>query len=160
MCATGHTLLLVGPPGAGKSMLAARLPGLLPDLTPSEALEVSMIHSVAGLLEGGRLVRRPPFREPHHGASQAALAGGGCEFYRLPGAYNNYLERPHRNLIDDSAALAHCGDRRCAGSTAIGSMVRVSRTIARLDDSYRILRRHVAEAAWLSPPRPVPHMAG
>ncbi len=75
--AGGHNLLLVGPPGAGKSMLAARLPGLLPDLLPSEALEVSMIHSVAGLLDGGRLLRRPPFREPHHGASQAALAGGG-----------------------------------------------------------------------------------
>ncbi len=75
--AGGHNLMLVGPPGAGKSMLAARLPGLLPDLTPAEALEVSMIHSVAGLLEGGRLVKRPPFREPHHGASQAALAGGG-----------------------------------------------------------------------------------
>jgi magnesium chelatase family protein len=70
-------MLLVGPPGAGKSMLAARLPGLLPDLTPAEALEVSMIHSVAGMLDGGRLVKRPPFREPHHGASQAALAGGG-----------------------------------------------------------------------------------
>jgi magnesium chelatase family protein len=75
--AGGHNLLLVGPPGAGKSMLAARLPGLLPDLLPLEALEVSMIHSVAGLLEGGRLLKRPPFREPHHGASQAALAGGG-----------------------------------------------------------------------------------
>jgi magnesium chelatase family protein len=75
--AGGHNLLLVGPPGAGKSMLASRLPGLLPDLLPSEALEVSMIHSVAGMLEGGRLLRRPPFREPHHGASQAALAGGG-----------------------------------------------------------------------------------
>jgi magnesium chelatase family protein len=75
--AGGHNLLLVGPPGAGKSMLAARLPGLLPDLLPAEALEVSMIHSVAGLLDGGRLLKRPPFREPHHGASQAALAGGG-----------------------------------------------------------------------------------
>jgi magnesium chelatase family protein len=75
--AGGHNLLLVGPPGAGKSMLAARLPGLLPDLLPTEALEVSMIHSVAGLLDGGRLLKRPPFREPHHGASQAALAGGG-----------------------------------------------------------------------------------
>jgi magnesium chelatase family protein len=58
-------------------MLAARLPGLLPDLTPAEALEVSMIHSVAGMLDQGRLVKRPPFREPHHSASQAALAGGG-----------------------------------------------------------------------------------
>ncbi len=75
--AGGHNLLLVGSPGAGKSMLAARLPGLLPNLAPREALEVSMIHSVAGLLDGGRLVMRPPFREPHHSASQAALTGGG-----------------------------------------------------------------------------------
>jgi magnesium chelatase family protein len=75
--AGGHNLLLIGPPGAGKSMLAARLPGLLPDLDPRSALEVSMIHSVAGMLDGGRLVMRPPFREPHHSASQAALSGGG-----------------------------------------------------------------------------------
>ena len=75
--AGGHNLLMVGAPGAGKSMLAMRLPGLLPDLTPAEALEVSMIHSVAGLLREGRLVVRPPFRDPHHSASQAALAGGG-----------------------------------------------------------------------------------
>ena len=75
--AGGHNLLLIGPPGSGKSMLAARLPGLLPDLLPMEALEVSMIHSVAGMLDGGRLVMRPPFREPHHSASQAALTGGG-----------------------------------------------------------------------------------
>jgi magnesium chelatase family protein len=75
--AGGHNMLLIGPPGAGKSMLAARLPGLLPDLEPRHALEVSMIHSVAGLLTGGRLVMRPPFREPHHSASQAALTGGG-----------------------------------------------------------------------------------
>jgi magnesium chelatase family protein len=75
--AGGHNLLLIGPPGAGKSMLAARLPGLLPDLTAAEALEVSMVHSVAGLLSGGRLIRRPPYREPHHSASQPALTGGG-----------------------------------------------------------------------------------
>ncbi len=75
--AGSHNLLMVGPPGSGKSMLAARLPGLLPDLGPREALEVSMIHSVAGMLDGGRLVMRPPFREPHHSASQAALTGGG-----------------------------------------------------------------------------------
>ena len=70
-------LLMVGPPGAGKSMLAARLPGLLPDLTPAEALEVSLVHSVAGMLQGGRLIRRPPFRDPHHSASVPALVGGG-----------------------------------------------------------------------------------
>src|SRR6185437_13283279 len=75
--AGAHNLLLIGPPGAGKSMLAARLPGLLPDLTPMEALEVSMVHSVAGMLEGGRLLMRPPYREPHHSASPAALTGGG-----------------------------------------------------------------------------------
>jgi len=75
--AGGHNLLMVGPPGAGKSMLAARLPSLLPDLPPAQALEVSMVHSVAGMLIGGQLVRRPPFREPHHTASQAALIGGG-----------------------------------------------------------------------------------
>ncbi len=75
--AGGHNLLLIGSPGSGKSMLAARLAGLLPDLTPQHALEVSMIHSVAGMLDGGRLVMRPPFREPHHSASQAALTGGG-----------------------------------------------------------------------------------
>jgi magnesium chelatase family protein len=68
---------MIGPPGGGKSMLAARLPALLPDLSPAEALEVSLVHSIAGLLQGGRLVTRPPFREPHHSASMPALVGGG-----------------------------------------------------------------------------------
>jgi magnesium chelatase family protein len=75
--AGAHNLLMVGPPGSGKSMLAARLPGLLPALAPAEALEVSMIHSVSGLLEDGRLLRRRPFRDPHHSASLPALVGGG-----------------------------------------------------------------------------------
>ncbi len=75
--AGGHNLMMIGPPGGGKSMLATRLPGLLPDLTPREALEVSMVHSVAGMLSEGRLITRPPFREPHHSASMAAITGGG-----------------------------------------------------------------------------------
>src|SRR5690606_15197543 len=75
--AGGHNLLMVGPPGAGKSMLAARLPGLLPPLMARELLDVSMIHSVAGLLERGTLSRARPFRAPHHGASMAAMVGGG-----------------------------------------------------------------------------------
>src|SRR5262245_51234930 len=75
--AGSHNLLMVGPPGAGKSMLAARLPTILPPLTPAELLEVSMIASVAGEIEGGALTNRRPFREPHHSASMPALVGGG-----------------------------------------------------------------------------------
>ncbi len=75
--AGGHNLLMVGPPGAGKSMLAQRLPGLLPPLDPAAALEVSMIHSVVGQLSGGRLIRNRPFRDPHHSASLPSLIGGG-----------------------------------------------------------------------------------
>jgi magnesium chelatase family protein len=68
---------MVGPPGSGKSMLAARLPSILPPLSAAELLEVSMIHSVAGQLSGGKLSDRRPFRTPHHSATMAALVGGG-----------------------------------------------------------------------------------
>ncbi|PHR91583.1 MAG: AAA family ATPase [Robiginitomaculum sp.] len=77
--AGGHNLLMVGPPGSGKSMLAARLPGLLPPLSAHELLETSMIHSIAGLLERGQLSRARPFRSPHHSASMAAMVGGGVK---------------------------------------------------------------------------------
>ena len=77
--AGGHNMLMSGPPGAGKSLLAACLPGILPPLEPSEALEVSMVASVAGELHGGRIVRRRPFRSPHHSASMPALVGGGLK---------------------------------------------------------------------------------
>ncbi len=72
-----HHLLLVGSPGSGKSMLAARIPGILPQLSPAEALETSMIHSLSGLLDEGGINRERPFREPHHTASMAAIVGGG-----------------------------------------------------------------------------------
>src|SRR6188768_2215656 len=75
--AGGHNLLMVGPPGAGKSMLAARLPSILPPLLPRELLEISMIASIAGELTDGRLTDRRPFRAPHHSASMAAMVGGG-----------------------------------------------------------------------------------
>jgi magnesium chelatase family protein len=75
--AGGHNLLMIGPPGAGKSMLAARLPGILPPLSPPELLEVSMIASVAGEIADGALTNRRPFRAPHHSASMPALVGGG-----------------------------------------------------------------------------------
>ena len=77
--AGAHNLLMVGPPGAGKSLLASCLPGILPELTAAEALEVSMVASVAGTLEGGRISRARPFRAPHHSASMAALTGGGLK---------------------------------------------------------------------------------
>jgi magnesium chelatase family protein len=86
---------MVGPPGAGKTMLAARLPGLLPELTEAEALEVTAVHSVAGTLDAASgLLRRPPFEDPHHTATVAALVGGGSGLPR-PGA----ASRAHRGVL-------------------------------------------------------------
>ncbi|HEY5514904.1 MAG TPA: ATP-binding protein, partial [Pengzhenrongella sp.] len=93
--AGGHHLLMVGPPGTGKTMLAARLPGLLPDLTESEAVEVTAVHSIAGTFDpGGGLMRRPPFEDPHHTATPAAVVGGGSGIPR-PGA----ASRAHRGVL-------------------------------------------------------------
>src|SRR3954453_13419752 len=75
--AGGHNMLMIGPPGAGKSMLASRLPGLLPPLDAREALEISIVQSLAGELRDGAISRRRPFRNPHHSASMASLVGGG-----------------------------------------------------------------------------------
>jgi len=77
--AGGHNVLFVGPPGAGKSMLASRLPGILPPLSAREMLDVAMIASIAGVLDGGALSPARPFRAPHHSASMAALVGGGIK---------------------------------------------------------------------------------
>lgn len=89
--AGGHNLLMVGPPGAGKSMLAARLPGILPPLSPAEAIEVAMVRSVAGALGDGTIDPARPFRDPHHSSSMPALIGGGSQ--AKPG----------------EVSLAHCG---------------------------------------------------
>jgi len=95
--AGGHHLLMNGPPGAGKTMLAARLPGLLPDLDEDAALEVTAVHSVAGTLRGRAgtaLITRPPYEDPHHTASVAAIVGGGSGIPR-PGA----VSRAHRGVL-------------------------------------------------------------
>jgi magnesium chelatase family protein len=89
--AGGHTLLMCGPPGSGKSLLASCLSGLLPNLTPEEALQVSMVASIAGELTDGMISQSRPFRSPHHSASMAALTGGGLKV--KPG----------------EVSLAHCG---------------------------------------------------
>jgi magnesium chelatase family protein len=93
--AGAHHLTMTGPPGVGKTMLAQRLPGLLPELSASESLEVTAIHSVAGLLSGATpLITRPPFVAPHHTSSVAALVGGGSGMAR-PGA----VSRAHRGVL-------------------------------------------------------------
>ncbi|UCR89207.1 YifB family Mg chelatase-like AAA ATPase [Mycetocola spongiae] len=98
--AGGHHLALVGPPGAGKSMLAARLPGLLPDLSVGDALEVAAVHSLAGITLGRVVSRRPPWEAPHHSATAAAIIGGGSGLIR-PGAAARAV---HGVLFLDEAA--------------------------------------------------------
>ncbi|ARO13623.1 magnesium chelatase family protein [Ketogulonicigenium robustum] len=122
--AGGHNLLMVGPPGAGKSLLASCLPGILPPLSPAEALDTAMVQSVAGLLQGGISLQRP-FRSPHHGASMPAIIGGGRR--ATPGevslAHNGVLfldELPEfqRTVLDSLRQPLETGEVWIARATA------------------------------------------
>lgn len=123
--AGGHNLLMIGPPGAGKSMLAARLPGLLPSLDAREALEVSMIQSLAGELKNGAIGRRRPFRAPHHSASMAALVGGGIRarpgevsLAHLGVLFLDELPEFQRNVLDSLRQPLETGETLVARANA------------------------------------------
>ena len=106
--AGGHHMLMIGPPGSGKSMMAKRMTSILPPITPEEALYTTMIYSIAGMLDETGLITKRPFREPHHSASIAALVGGGRKvkpgeiliFYNnssIPGSENGLQRRIRLN---------------------------------------------------------------
>ena len=138
--AGAHHLMLTGPPGVGKTMLAQRLPGLLPDLTDSEALEVTAVHSVAGLLSTRTpLVTRPPFIAPHHSSSVAALVGGGSGLAR-PGA----ISRAHRGVL----FLDECAEIRLSALEALRTPLE--------DGEVRLARVTRLGSSWCWRPTRVP----
>lgn len=140
--AGGHHAFLLGPPGSGKTMLAARLPGLLPDLAPEEALEVASVRSLAGLPLGAALELRPPFEQPHHTASAAALVGGGSGVIR-PGAAARashgvlFLdEAPNGKCTSPSEEVTHGPENSRAGATCQARSREAKRCLPRVSEDW------------------------
>jgi len=147
--AGGHNLLMVGPPGAGKSMLAARLPTILPPLTPAELLEVSMIASVAGEIAEGALTNRRPFRSPHHSASMPALVGGGLR--AKPGeislAHHGVLFLDEFPEFQPAVLDSLCTD--CLACLEVCPVDAIVPSVHPIEEaSYRILAERVDLSAW------------
>jgi predicted ATPase with chaperone activity len=140
----GGNMLMIGPPGAGKSMLASRLAGLLPPLDPREALEVSMVQSLAGELPDGTISRNRPFRSPHHSASMAALIGGGLKVNAE--AEGELLDRVAKPDPAGQKLLMDAAERIRLTARGYHRVLRVARTIADLAGADAVNRGHVAEA--------------
>jgi magnesium chelatase family protein len=166
-CAGGHNILFIGPPGAGKTMLAKRIPTILPPMSPEEAIETTRIHSVAGTLESSQgLIGTRPFRSPHHTISDAGLIGGGAIprgevslghngvlfLDELPEFQRNVLEVMRQPLEDGSVTIARAAvsvtavTRLGLSARAHDRILKVSRTIADLDASADIETKHLSEA--------------
>jgi magnesium chelatase family protein len=148
--AGGHHVYLLGPPGAGKTMLAARLPTLLPDLTPSQSMEVSSIRSLAGIPLGARAVTRPPLESPHHTASAAAIVGGGSGLMRRRGRRTGCCSSTRRRSSAASPSTP-CGSRSSrARSPSRGRAVRRG---SRRGSSWCWLRTRAPAATPVFPAR-------
>ncbi len=155
--AGAHNLMMTGPPGVGKTMLAQRLPALLPPLSHAESLEVTAIHSVAGLLTGAApLITRPPFVAPHHTASVAALVGGGAGMAR-PGA----VSRAHRGVLFlDEFAEINTGALEALRTPLEDGEIRLARRDGVAQYQCRIQLVLAANLCPCSPPNPRDCMCG
>ncbi len=159
--AGGHNLLMVGPPGAGKSLMASCLPGILPPLDAAEALEVSMVQSVAGTLEGGRITRARPYRAPHHSASMAALVGGGLRvrpgevsLAHLGILFLDELPEFQRVVLDSLRQPLETGTVSVARANAHVTFPARVQLVAAMNPCSRVAHLMPGVRAWISTQKP------
>ncbi|HUO98107.1 MAG TPA: YifB family Mg chelatase-like AAA ATPase [Rhizomicrobium sp.] len=162
--AGGHNMLMIGPPGAGKSMLAQRLPALLPPLDAREALEISMVQSLAGELPDGTISRRRPFRNPHHSASMAALVGGGLKvkpgevsLAHLGVLFLDELPEFQRAVLDSLRQPIETGEAIVARANAHVRFPARFQLVAAMNPCRRVAFLHPHVPVSLKHPRPKPY---